>query len=525
MSVLSVARRAVVAVLVAATFLVARPRTASAQGASYEQLQTFSSLLNQVRMSYVDSVTYAELVHAAIDGVLSSLDPHSRFVRRYDADREMAYEAGTLAGTGIVYDLVEDHLAVLTVYPKGPGARAGVSPGDWLLAINDTATAGLSPQEAGARLVGDKGKKLRLKFARGSRLEPDTVNVTLKLDFIQPVSVSIARMVDPTTGYVRLVEFHPKAGEELEQAVKAVKGKGAKRLLLDLRGNPGGALIAAEEIAGLFLPKDALIYRTDTRRSSLKAEVRAHSDGPFRDLPMMLLIDNGSASASEAVASSLQDHDRALLLGRRSFGKALIQEAFPVPPQGDLVWLTIGRIVTPSGRVIQRSYRGLKAEQYYSFAGKSGAGQDTLAVFHTDHGRQVRGGGGIVPDIPLSGPAPLPAWWGAAVDSGWYEGVADSVAALLPKEPAQRLSWFDARSDWQVRLVQPFLDRVHQRLGVSAVPDSQLSGRLGRILAHRASEVRWGPEAGDEFTLHNDPDIRAAMGYWDRLTAILGGGN
>ena len=168
---------------------------------------------------------------------------------------------------------------------------------------------------------------------RGSRLELDTLRVTVKLDFIEPRSVGTVQMADPATGYLRLTEFHLKGGAELEKAVKDLKGRGAKRLILDLRGNPGGAMVSAEEIAGLFVPRATLVFRTDSRRPSARDEVRTTSDGPFRDLPLMLLIDEGSASASEAVAASLQDHDRALILGRRSFGKALVQRAFPVPPR------------------------------------------------------------------------------------------------------------------------------------------------------------------------------------------------
>jgi carboxyl-terminal processing protease len=371
--------------------------------------------------------------------------------------------------------------------------------------------------------MGDKGKKLRLLLSRGPRVAPDSVRVSLKLDYIPPISMGAVGQADATTGYVRLVGFHAKGGQELEKAVKELKAKGAKRLLLDLRGNPGGAISAAEEIVGLFLPRGTLVFKADARRPVDRQEVRTTRDGPFTDLPVILLIDNGSASASEAVAGSLQDHDRALVVGRRSFGKALIQRAFPVPPQGDLVWLTVARVVTPSGRVIQRSYRGLKAEQYYSFAGKSGTEADTLTVYHTDRGREVRGGGGIAPDVELAGPAALPGWWSVAVDSGWYEAVADSVATLLPKAPAQRQQWYDARSDWQSRLVEPLLARVQGRLGLTTTPGPALSARLGRILAHRAAEVRWGPDAGDEFLLRNDPDIQAAMGYWDRLGALLGG--
>ena len=499
------------------------PGIARAQGASYEQLQTFSSLLNQIRLSYVDSVTYAELVHAAIDGVLSSLDPHSRFVRRADAERELSYESGSLAGTGIQYDVVDDRIVVLAVHPAGPGARAGVSPGDRLLAIDDTSIAGLSLEEVTSRLIGDKGKKIHLLLSRGAALQPDSLKVTVKLDFISPLSVTTARMVDSMTGYVRLIGFHEKSGEEVERAIKDLKGKGAKRLLLDLRDNPGGALFAATDIAGLFLPKETLIFRTDSRRAAARGEVRTRNDGPFRDLPLILLINRGSASASEAVASSLQDHDRALILGRRSFGKALIQQAFPVPPQGDLVWLTIARIVTPSGRVIQRAYHGIKAEQYYSFAGRTGTEQDTLTVYHTDHGREVRGGGGIAPDFVLAPPAPPPLWWGVVADSSWYEAVADSVAGLLPKSMAQRLQWYDARAEWQSRLVAPLMERVRARLHITAPLDTMVALRIGEVLAWRAAEVRWGVDAADEFEVHIDPDIRGAMTYWTRLSELLSG--
>ncbi|HEY7683817.1 MAG TPA: S41 family peptidase [Gemmatimonadales bacterium] len=511
--------------VLALTLALGFPGSAGAQAASYEQLQTFSSLLNQIRLSYVDSVTYAELIHAAVDGVLGSLDPHSRFVRRADAERELAYEQGALAGIGVALDMVDDRIVVLAVAPNGPAARAGISPGDRLRAIDDTTIEGLSLSDAASRLLGDKGRKVRLSLERGPRMEPDTFRVTVKLDVIEPKSVGAVRMVDRTTGYVRLLGFHLKGGDEVEKAVRELEGKGARRLVLDLRGNPGGILDASEEIAGLFLPKQTLIYRTDSRRPAARQELRTTRDGPFRDLPLSVLIDGGSASASEAVAASLQDHDRALLLGRRSFGKALVQRAFPVPPQGDLVWLTVARVVTPSGRVIQRSYQGLKAEQYYSFAGRSGAAQDTLAVFHSDRGRVLRGGGGIVPDVPLPEPASLPRWWRVVADSGWYEAVADSVAVLLPRDPRQQTAWLDARAEWQARLVGPLAARVRDRLGIAVAPDSQLAARLGRILARRAAEVRWGPESADEFTVHNDPDIQAAMALWDRLPTLLGAGH
>jgi len=495
---------------------------AGAQGASYEQLQTFSSLLNQIRLSYVDSVTYAELVHAAIDGVLGSLDPHSRFMRRADGARELAYESGALGGSGISFEDVDGRLTVLSVHPGSPGARSGISPGDRLVTINDTAAAGLSASDATQRLFGEKGRKIKLVLERGSPLDPDTLRVNVKLDLLKPVSISVARLADPTTGYVRVVQFLPRAADEVERAIKDLRGKGAKRLILDLRGNPGGLVNAAVDMAGLFLPRRTVVFRIVGRRQSTSAEIYTEGDGPFREMPLLVLVDGSSASASEALAGSLQDHDRVLVLGRRTFGKALMQRLFQLPPQGDMVYLTVGRIATPSGRVIQRAYRGLKAAQYYSFAGVSGAEQDTVATYRTDRGRLVRGGGGIVPDVDLPRSAPLPAWFSVAADSGWIEAVADSVAVLLPKEPAGLNTWLGAPGEWQARLVAPFVARAQARLGINDLPEEAVLARLGRILGHRATEVRWGPDASDEFLVRNDPDVRAALGEWGRLAEVPG---
>ncbi len=494
-----------------------------AQGAAYEQLQTFSGLLNQIRLNYVDSVTYTQLVRAAIDGVLRSLDPHSYFLSHSDGERQMAYESGRLAGTGIVLDDVDGVATVLAVLPESPAAKAGVQPGDRTVSLNDTSVAGLSVPTLQSRLIGEKGSKVKLVFERGSRLEPDSFKVTLKNDFIHPHSVQIARLANQTTGYLRLVGFHQDAGKEVEEAVKRLKSSGAKQMIFDLRGNPGGSVPSAIDIASSFLPKGTVVFRTRARRKQNVEVVTTEKDGHFVDLPMILLIDERSASASEALAGSLQDHDRALLMGRRSFGKALIQQVLEVPPQGDIVWLTVARVETPSGRVVQRRYEGLNVEQYYTFAGRSGAEQDTLAVYQTDHGRPVRGGGGIVPDVPLPKTPDLPVWWSVAADSGFIEAVADTLALTLGKDAAARNAWMTGVADWQTRLVTPFLERTRSRLKVTADPDSALRARIGRNLAARVAEVRWGDDGMDEFLVRNDPDLQAALGYFSKMGDLLKG--
>ena len=496
-------------------------RLPAQQTSAYEELQAFSGVLNYIRLNYPDSVSYSRLVHAAIDGVLHALDPHSAFFTRQEFERRTALERGELAVTGLALEDVDSAITVLAVAARGPAAKAGVQPGDRLVSVNDTSVAGLDVHSVELRLVGDRGSKVRLQFERGSRLEPDTFGVTIKRDVIALHSVSLARMVDSVTGYVRLEEFRAEAAKEVHEALDLLKGQHMRRAILDLRGNPGGYVLSAVDVASEFFPRGTVVFRTRGRKRDVDTTFVTTRDGAYAALPLVVLIDEHSASASEALAASLQDHDRALLLGRRSFGKALMQMDFVVMPMGDDLHLTIGYVLSPSGRFIQRRYRGLAVEQYYAFAGKSGAESDTLKQYRTDTGRLVRGGGGIQPDIDLPKPPPLPVWWSVAADSGFDDAISDSVAQTLPATPAARAAWLQAPDRWRATLVPPFLARVRTRLHVAAQADSALEGRLSRILATRVAEVRWGPDAVQEFLVRTSPDVRAVTGYFARLPELL----
>ena len=493
---------------------------AQVQRAAYEELQTFSGVLNHIRLNYPDSVGYSELVAAAIRGVLRALDPHSHYESRIEWQRQNALERGELFTIGVALEEVEGSATVLTVAPKSPAAKGGILAGDRILTMNDTSVAGLDMGTLALRLAGEKGSKVRLRMERGPRLEPDTFSVTLKRNSFDVRSVSVVRMVDSTTGFLRLEEFTPTASEEVHNALKKLRSMHARNVILDLRANPGGIVVSAVEIASEFLPKNAVVFRTRGRKRDTDTTFTTKRDGEFRDIPLVVLIDERSASAAEALASSLQDHDRALLVGRRSFGKALMQSIFFLP-SGDVVWLTIGRVITPSGRVIQRRYHGIGYEQYLSFGGKTGAEEDTAAVFKTDAGRPVRGGGGVTPDIVVPVIAPLPVWWSAAADSGFDDAVSDSVAQTLSPQASARIAWLTAESEWRAKLLPPFLVRVRSRLGLAAVTDSLLDQRLARILAARAAEVRWGPDAREEFVLRNDRSVRVATEQFPRLRELL----
>jgi len=512
-----------VTAIAALTALLLAPLSAATQTpqrSAYEELQTFSGVLNHIRINYPDSVSYSELVAAAIRGVLRSLDPHSYYLSRLESQRSSALERGELASVGIALEEVDGVATVLAVAPRGPAAKGGVLAGDRIVTVNDTSVSGLDMRTLELRLAGEKGSKVRMQLERGPRLEPDTFSVTLKRNPFDVQTVSIVRLADSITGYLRLEDFLGRAPDEVHAALKKLRGLHAKQVILDLRANPGGIITYAVEIASEFLPKNTVVFRTRGRKRDVDTTYVTKRDGEFRDLPLVILIDERSASAAEALAGSLQDHDRALLVGRRSFGKALIQSFFLLP-NGDAMWLTIGHVVTPSGRVIQRRYHGLGYEQYLSFAGKPGAEADTADVFQTDAGRPVRGGGGIAPDILLTISAPLPVWWSAAADSGLDDAVSDSVAQTLPATPGARAAWLSAETEWRAKLVPPFLARVRSRLGVTAATDNLLERRLAATLALRVAEVRWGPDAREEFLVRNDGTIRLATGQFAHLRELL----
>ena len=513
--------RGLPALALVAALWAGRPASAHAQ-ASYEQLQALSGVLNYIRLNYVDSVTYQSMVHSAIDGILTSLDPHSYFISRADWERKSALERGELAGTGIILEEVDSTATVLAIYPGSPADKAGVQPGDRITAVGDTIVAGEGAKSIELKLAGEKGSKVRVRLERGSRLEPDTLSLTLKRGLLKVRYVSSVTMLDSMTGYVRLEEFGSKAADEVEDAIRQLQKKKARQVILDLRANPGGIVDESVEIASMFLPKGTLVFRAEGRKQAVNEEFRTKKDGRFLDLPLAILVNSHSASASEALAGSLQDHDRALIVGRRSFGKALMQTGFPVMPTGDVVVLTIGRIYTPSGRIIQRRYRGLGEEQYRSFAGRSGAAEDTLEVFHTDHGRAVRGGGGIAPDVPVAAGTSMPLWWTAAEDSGFAEAVADSVAATLPEGQAGFEAWSANPDRWLATLVPPYLERTRSRLGVRAVTTPDLERAIAWRLARRAAEVRWGEQSAWELMLRHDGDIRAAIEHFPNARALLG---
>jgi len=480
--------------------LSANPERLGAQGTAYEQMQAFSGVLSQVRLNYVDSVEFGNLMQASIRGLLSSLDPYSHYVTRRDHMLRLQWDRGELAGPGLWLENSGGSVTVLSV--AGPAKKAGIRPGDRLIRLNDGVVAVPDAEALELQLLGAEGTKLRLTVERINTPTPETLSVTLKREPLPRTIIGTPRLVAPGIGFLRVTEFTTDAADSLEEAIRKILKMGAKQLLLDLRGNPGGDIPAVVQIASLFLPPGSEVFRIRSRkRINFDPITLETGKGEFAKLPLILLVDEGTASAAEILAGSLQDHDRALILGRRSFGKAVMQTALPLP-NGDVVWLTTARIITPSGRLIQRD-----------------SPQDA-EVYRTSRGREVRGGGGILPDIVLPGSVGLPTWFSIAADSG-YDEVADSVAQLLGTDPASRDAWARDTAGWDARLVAPFLMRVRSGLQITEYPGPPLRARMGLFLAERAAFIRWGPEAAEDFSIRNDADAHAALAYFPRIPELL----
>jgi carboxyl-terminal processing protease len=486
----------------------------SAQERAYEELQTFSAVLNHVRLNYVDSVTYRPLVRAAIAGVLHSLDPHSAFVAVPEREIEERIARGELLLPGISLESVGERITVLSVGPDSPAARAGLLPGDRIVEVRDTPVVGLSADEVQLHLAAPKGKSIGLKVERGLLLEPASFKTTIRsAEYQWPVVLNV-HMLDRRTGYVRLSQFGEKARQQVHDATKSLLKSGADRIVLDLRGNPGGLVAQAVDLASEFLPAKTLVFRTRGRKIDANQDYVTQSKGEFVQVPLVLLVDHGSASASEALAGALQDHDRAVIVGRRTFGKALVQATLPLP-SGDIVRLTIARVLTPSGRFIQRNYTGLGASQYWALAGTAGSGGDTVKIFYTEHKREVKGGGGIAPDVAVEAFSALPVWVSAARDSAWDTVIADSVAATLAPDSAARSRWLANPAAWLPLVAQ--LQARARRLGIAAELSPEAAREVARLMAARAAHVRWNAETGWDLLGRNDPDIQAALGAFSLL--------
>nr|WP_310747832.1 S41 family peptidase [uncultured Alistipes sp.] len=363
-------------------------------------------LLSLIGTQYVDSVSIDSLTERVIPLILDELDPHSTYLSAQDLSRAKESIEGEFDGIGVVFNMATDTVIVLNVGNSGPSAKAGIQAGDRIVTVNDTVVAGIKmPQDSVVkRLRGPRGSQVTLGIQRAG--VKDLVPFVVTRDAIPIKSIVAAYMIRPETGYIKFEQFSMNAHKELAEAIARLKEQGMKKLILDVRGNPGGLLDQAILISREFLPKGKMIVYTQDRDGNREIEY-SEGNGKFMDEELVVLIDENSASASEILAGALQDNDRGTIIGRRSFGKGLVQNQIPFP-DGSAVRLTVARYYTPTGRSIQKPYSNGR-EDYYNellsryqhdemFSADSIHFADSLK-YTTESGRVVYGGGGIMPDI------------------------------------------------------------------------------------------------------------------------------
>lgn len=379
-----------------------------AQQKGNEDARKLQLALYAITNLYVDSTDESKLVENAITGMLEKLDPHSNYMDPEETKEMTEPLQGNFDGIGIQFNLLTDTLYVIQVIPGGPSEKVGMMAGDRIILVDDTLIAGvkMKTNDIMKRLRGPKGTEVRIKVQRNH--SPELIDFKIIRGKIPVYSLDAAYMADKTTGYIKLNRFAASSADEFREALEKLQKQGMKNLILDLQGNGGGYLNIAIELADEFLAKDKLIVYTEGNKQP-REEANATYRGGFQEGRLVVLVDESSASASEILSGAVQDWDRGVVIGRRTFGKGLVQKPIPLP-DGSMIRLTVSRYYTPTGRSIQKPYENGKIENYqHDLIDRYNRGElmsadsihfpDSMKYNTLETKRIVYGGGGIMPDI------------------------------------------------------------------------------------------------------------------------------
>lgn len=447
----------------------------------FEQVRKFNDVLSMAVKNYVDEVDTQKLTEAAIRGMLDELDPHSVYITAKEMERVEEDFKGSFEGIGVEFDIISDTITIISPITGGPSEALGILAGDKIVRINDSTSVGLTRSDVPKKLRGPKGTIVKVQIKRSGEKELLTFDITR--DKIPLNSVDAYFMIDGTDiGYITANRFSATTHDEIVKASRDLRGQGMKKLLLDLRGNPGGYLDQAFRIADEFIPGGKKLVYTKGRRAEFDEDFWSTSAGELENVPLIVMINGGSASASEIVSGAVQDLDRGIVVGQTSFGKGLVQRQYPLG-DGSAFRLTISKYYTPSGRLIQRPYDD--KEKYYGGEGRVEGDEgenishdkeesdSTMAKrpkYSTAGGRTVYGGGGVTPD---------------------YIVKADTIGFLARKLRAKNLYWKTADNIMKARgkeLRATYTDNLSKYLREFKVSDADID-----ILKNLADEesIEW----------------------------------
>jgi carboxyl-terminal processing protease len=485
-------------------------RGAASDGNVYQQARLFDDVLGHVNTYFVDSIGETDLYQKATRGMLEQLmDPYSVLLTGDDYKALTEQTSGNYAGLGIQIDVRDGWITVVAPLPETPAERAGIETGDQIIEVDGKSTEGWKNDQAVKALRGEAGSKIVITVRRGGI--PDPIKYRLTRAQIHMKSVPAGTMFEGGVGYISLNPVSETSAEELRQEIAGMKTRGMKSLIMDLRGNPGGLLDQGVKVADLFLDNRQEIVSTRGRARGSTKEFFDEARQAWPDLPIVVLVNDGTASAAEIIAGALQDHDRAVVVGAPTFGKGLVQTLFPLG-EGVALKLTTARWFTPSGRTIQRI---AKDEEDQATQAAQAVVSDTVLgapdkestdsalkerpIFHTDAGRVVRGGGGIVPDLvirpdTLTGAERefakalgngLPQYRDALTTIALEAKKANSIKSEAFKvTPAMRQQVFTRLRSKDVKITEQVFN------GAGALIDEQLGDELTRYVFGRPAEFR-----------------------------------
>lgn len=413
------------------------------------ELNKFNQVMNYIDYAYVDSVDDNKLIDKAITSMLEELDPHSAYIPKKEVERANESIVGGFVGVGIRFQIFKDTLNVVSVIPGGPSEKVGLQDNDKIIAVNGKNIAGikLNTTEVRKLLMGELNTIVKVSILRGRSNKP--LDFTITRGHIRINSVDCAYMIDKEIGYIKLNSFSQTTTAEMDSSITLLKNLGMSKLILDLQNNPGGLMYAAKDLADNFLSKDKLIVYSQGRRQP-RIDLKAGQQNLFEKGNLVILINEFSASASEIVTGAVQDWDRGLVVGRRSFGKGLVQKPIPLL-DGSQLRLTIARYYTPSGRNIQKPYTDDVEKYERDYLNRLKKGEltnqdsihfaDSLKYYTLIKKRTVYGGGGIMPDVfvPLDTSSVSPyfnqLFRSGSFNSFAYEYVRDNRKTLMAKYP------------------------------------------------------------------------------------------
>lgn len=493
-----------------------------------EHYKTFTAALSAIELGYVDKIDSDRLVYGAVRGMLATLDPHSSFFdpREYAQMRER--QEGRYYGIGVSIQTVDGDITAMVVFEGSPAHKAGMRRGDVIAKITNETAKGWTTEQAMLKLRGSKGTPVQIEIRRRGYSQP--IPIELVRDEVHLLTVPSHFMIDATTGYVQLRDFGENTDREIKQALRDLTSKGMRRLLLDIRGNPGGPLDQAIKVTNEFLPRGRMIVYTRGRISNSDQDYRGTEDGAFQDVPMVVLVNRNSASASEIVSGALQDHDRAYVVGETTFGKALVQSVYRISSGAGLA-LTTAHYYTPSGRLIQRPWDET-FDEYLSYSMRdqdANRPHSPKDLKRTNAGRPVYSGGGIEPDKHLAGPTEgfNPTPFGrmlqgrAAFESYAVKFMVDGDARISQESSGRRT----VRRGFEVddAMIADFRDQLKtDRIRIDEAAFEKDLVFIKSMIRYRIDEVLFGIAEARRRLISVDPQAQLALAMLPEAEKLKG---